>query len=87
VKVKGSTALATGAPVLAAGQGTKVFELGDYRIGCLICADGSHTAAWETFQHDRPDLIFRQNNRGDVADGKQEPIRRCKCLSHKGLRF
>jgi predicted amidohydrolase len=44
--------------------------VGDYRIGCLICADGSHPAAWETFRHDRPDLIFWQNNRGNVADGK-----------------
>ena len=64
MKVKGSTALRDleAAHVLAAGQGTKVFEVGDYRIGCLICADGSHPAAWETFKHDRPDLIFRQNN-------------------------
>jgi predicted amidohydrolase len=56
--------------VLAAGQGTKVFEVGGSRIGCLICADGSQTAAWGTFKHDRPDLIFWQNNQGSVADEK-----------------
>ena len=35
--------------VPASEQGTKVFDVGDFRIDCLICADGSHTAAWETF--------------------------------------
>ena len=33
---------------------------------------------WETFEKDKPDLIFWQNNRGNVADGT--PNRRAKEL-------
>jgi predicted amidohydrolase len=53
--------------VLAAGDGTAVLSVGDLRIGCLICADGSLPEAWQTFERDRPDLIFWQNNRGNVV--------------------
>lgn len=52
--------------VLAHGEGTKVIEVGGLRIGCLICADGAQPKAWETFERDKPDLIFWQNNRGNV---------------------
>jgi predicted amidohydrolase len=64
--------------VLASGDGTKVMQVGSYRIGCLICADGGHPKAWETFEKEKPDLIFWQNNRGNVADGK--PNQRAKEL-------
>ena len=52
--------------ILAHGDGTKVLEVGGVRIGCIICADGSQPQAWATFEQDRPDLIFWQNNRGNV---------------------
>ena len=58
--------------MLAHGDGTEVLEVGGMRIGCLICADGSRPEAWETFERDRPDLIFWQNNRGNVSDGKPQ---------------
>jgi len=64
--------------VLACGDGTKILQVGDFRIGCLICADGGHPKAWETFEKDKPDLIFWQNNRGNVSDGK--PNRRASEL-------
>jgi predicted amidohydrolase len=64
--------------VLACGEGTKILQVGDLRIGCLICADGAHPKAWETFEKDKPDLIFWQNNRGNVSDGK--PNRRAREL-------
>jgi len=53
--------------VLAHGDGTKVLVVAGLRIGCVICADGSQEQAWETFRSDRPDLIFWQNNRGNVV--------------------
>jgi len=53
--------------VLGAGDGTRVIEVGELRIGTLICADGSQPRAWATFAMDRPDLIFWQNNRGTVV--------------------
>ncbi|MDP6039798.1 MAG: carbon-nitrogen hydrolase family protein [Candidatus Latescibacteria bacterium] len=52
--------------VIAPGDGTKVTEVNGLRIGCIICADGSRPEAWETFKKDKPDLIFWQNNRGNV---------------------
>jgi len=59
--------------VLAHGDGTEVLDVGGIRIGCLICADGSQPEVWETFERDRPDLIFWQNNRGNVfSDGKPQ---------------
>ena len=59
--------------VLAHGDGTVVMAVGGIRIGCLICADGSQPEAWATFERDRPDLIFWQNNRGNVSsDGKPQ---------------
>ena len=64
--------------LLAAGEGTRVLQVGDLRIGCLICRDGGHPKAWETFEKDKPDLIFWQNNRGNVSDG--QPTRRAKEL-------
>jgi len=64
--------------MLAHGDGTEVIGVGGIRIGCVICADGSQPEAWETFERDRPDLIFWQNNRGNVfSDGKpQEQAKR-----------
>ena len=53
--------------VLASGDGTVVLTIGGVRIGCLICADGSRPEAWQTFERDKPDLIFWQNNRGNVV--------------------
>lgn len=59
--------------VLAHGDGTKVLEVDGLRIGCIICADGSQPEAWQTFEQDRPDLIFYQNNRGNVfKDGQPQ---------------
>ena len=55
--------------VLAHGEGTKVVQVDELRIGCIICADGSQPEAWETFRNDKPDLIFWQNNRGNVVKG------------------
>tara|TARA_B100001013_G_scaffold123536_1_gene71820 strand:- start:536 stop:1441 length:906 start_codon:yes stop_codon:yes gene_type:complete len=59
--------------VLGAGEGTVVMDVGELRIGCIICADGSQPEAWETFEKDRPDLIFWQNNRGNVAKDEKVP--------------
>jgi predicted amidohydrolase len=56
---------------VAAGGGTIVMQVGELRIGCIICADGGDPLAWETFEKDRPDLIFWQNNRGNVAKDKR----------------
>jgi predicted amidohydrolase len=53
--------------VLAHGEGTKIVQVGKLRIGCIICADGSQPKAWETFSSGNPDLIFWQNNRGNVV--------------------
>lgn len=53
--------------VLGSGSGTRVIQVGELRIGCLICADGSQAEAWATFEQDKPDLIFWQNNRGNVV--------------------
>lgn len=61
--------------ILAAGSGTTVMQVGELRIGCLICADGSREEAWHTFEADRPDLIFWQNNRGNLAKDEQVPRR------------
>jgi len=58
--------------VLAPGEGTKVIQVGSLRIGCIICADGSQEAAWDTFRHDKPDLVFWQNNRGNAFSSGQE---------------
>jgi predicted amidohydrolase len=60
--------------VLATGNGTKVLKVDSLRIGCLICADGSQTQAWKTFENDRPDLIFWQNNRGNVLNDGQPQL-------------
>ena len=65
--------------VLGHGDGTKVLKVGGLRMGCLICADGSQPEAWQTFEEDRPDLIFWQNNRGNVL-GDGEPQRRAREL-------
>ena len=54
--------------VLCSGTGTRVIAVGDLRIGCLICADGSQPEAWATFRDDKPDLVFWQNNRPNVVD-------------------
>ena len=43
----------------------------DLRIGCIICADGSREEAWDTFKENRPDLVFWQNNRGNLAKDEQ----------------
>ena len=61
--------------LLSAGDGTIVMQVGDLSIGCLICADGSREEAWDTFKADRPDLIFWQNNRGNLARDEQVPRR------------
>ena len=53
--------------ILGHGEGTEVAQVGGLRIGCLICADGSQPEAWATFRRDKPDLIFCQNNRGNVV--------------------
>jgi len=52
--------------ILGAGDGTKVIKVGDLRIGCIICADGSQPEAWATFEKEKADLIFWQNNRTNV---------------------
>ncbi|MBN1351894.1 carbon-nitrogen hydrolase family protein [candidate division KSB1 bacterium] len=65
--------------VFAPGDGTKVLQIGALRIGCLICADGSQPQAWATFERDKPDLIFWQNNRGNVVRDK-EPQKWAKAL-------
>lgn len=52
--------------ILAHGGGTKTIKVGSLRIGCLICADGTQPDAWRTFRRDKPDLVFWQNNAGNV---------------------
>lgn len=54
--------------ILGHGEGTKIVQVGNLRIGCIICADGSQPEAWETFRRDTPDLIFWQNNRRNVVE-------------------
>ncbi|MBI3920002.1 MAG: carbon-nitrogen hydrolase family protein [Armatimonadetes bacterium] len=66
--------------VIGAGGGTKVIEVGGLRIGCLICADGGHFASWETFEKDPPDLIFWQNNRGNVTGQDRQPQEKARAL-------
>jgi len=61
--------------IISAGDGTTVMQVGDLRIGCIICADGSREEAWDTFKAERPDLIFWQNNRGNLARDEQVPRR------------
>jgi predicted amidohydrolase len=59
--------------VLGSGEGTRVIQVGGLRIGCLICADGARPEAWATFERDKPDLIFWQNNRVNLLrDGKAQ---------------
>ncbi len=58
---------------ISAGDGTTVMQIGNLRIGCIICADGSREEAWGTFKDDRPDLVFWQNNRGNLAKDEQVP--------------
>jgi predicted amidohydrolase len=59
--------------ILGHGDGTVVLDIGPLRIGCIICADGWRTQAWQTFERDKPDLIFWQNNRCNVvADGRPQ---------------
>ena len=53
--------------VIAPGGGTEVLTIGSLRIGCMICADGNRPEAWQTFERDRPDLLFWQNNRPNVV--------------------
>ena len=53
--------------VMGSGSGTRVIKVGELRIGCLICADGSQPEAWATFKDADLDLIFWQNNRGNVV--------------------
>jgi predicted amidohydrolase len=53
--------------ILGSGDGSRVIHVGELRIGCLICADGSQPEAWATFKNDKPDLIFWQINSGNVA--------------------
>jgi predicted amidohydrolase len=66
--------------VIAPGDGTKVVKVGRLRIGCIICADGSRKEAWDTFEKDRPDFIFYQNNRGNVAPHVKNSADRAKKL-------
>ena len=61
--------------IISAGDGTVVMQIGGLRIGCIICADGSREEAWEPFKKDRPDLIFWQNNRGNLSKDEQVPRR------------
>ena len=61
--------------IISAGDGTTVMQVGELRIGCIICADGSREEAWDTFKAERPDLIFWQNNRGNLARDEQVPRR------------
>jgi len=61
--------------VLACGDGTKVFQVGELRIGTLICADGSQERAWEPFRRDKPDLIVWANNCHNVRESVPEPAK------------
>ena len=61
--------------IISPGDGTAVMQVGALRIGCIICADGSREEAWDTFKADRPDLIFWQNNRGNLAKDQEVPRR------------
>ena len=53
--------------VLGHGSGTAIHQVGDLKIGCLICADGTLSEAWNTFEDNQADFIFWQNNRGNVV--------------------
>ena len=66
--------------VIAPGEGTVVVSVGGLRIGVLICADGSRDEAWATFRQDKPDLIFYQNNRGNVMPSHENSAPRAKEL-------
>jgi len=58
--------------IIGHGDGTRSVRVGDLLIGSIICADGNTPAAWDTFRKEPPDIVFYQNNRGNV-DEKRNP--------------
>ena len=62
--------------ILAHGDGTRNVKVGDLLIGSIICADGNTDAAWDTFRKDKPDLVFFQNNRGNVDEQRNRDFAR-----------
>ena len=62
--------------ILGHGDGTENVRVGDLTIGTIICADGNTPAAWDTFRADPPDLVFFQNNRGNVDEVRNQEFAR-----------
>jgi predicted amidohydrolase len=58
------------------GDGTRNIRVGDLLIGSIICADGNTPVAWETFRKDPPDIVFYQNNRGNVDEPRNPDFAR-----------
>jgi len=62
--------------ILGHGEGTRNVRVGGLLIGSIICADGNTPEAWDTFRKEPPDLIFYQNNRGNVDEGRNQEFAR-----------
>lgn len=62
--------------ILGHGDGTRNVKVGDLVIGSIICADGNTPAAWDTFRKEPPDLVFYQNNRGNVDEQRNRDFAR-----------
>jgi predicted amidohydrolase len=58
--------------IIGHGDGTRNVKVGDLTIGSIICADGNTQEAWDTFRVDPPDMIFFQNNRGNVDEARNQ---------------
>jgi len=56
--------------ILGHGDGPRNIRVGDLLIGSLICADGNNPKAWEPFRKEPPDIVFYQNNRGNVDEAR-----------------
>ena len=62
--------------ILGHGDGTRNVTCGGLTIGSIICADGNTPEAWETFRKEKPDLVFYQNNRGNVNEPRNQDFAR-----------
>lgn len=66
---------------LSPGKGTEVLQVGPWRIGALICADGMKEEAWTTFAEDKPNFICYQNNRTSLRYGDVDYTGRPRALN------
>jgi len=62
--------------IIGHGDGTRNVKVGELVIGSIICADGNTPAAWEPFRKEPPDIVFFQNNRGNVDEQRNRDFAR-----------